>query len=152
MDTYSFFNNGTSKPSSHDIAHDDPKLSLDNAEQGKSPSQHRRMSQWQRLKHRLNSLTDEDEIPMPSYSTTVLPDDVEYIEGGDIVPAEHAHDVETSTSGLETNSEHHHQALSTVQEERTDDAVSSRKTSNENMNASTFNNDSLTPVSENAKL
>lgn len=102
---------------------DDGKVSVEinDLEPKKSPpSQQRRPSQWQRLKHMLQhskSLEQEEPQPPPSL-TNILPDDVEYIEGGDIVHADLSHDVSTSLSqqeaGSPVTSRH---VLSPVQEE-----------------------------------
>lgn len=62
--------------------------------------------------------TEQEAPPPPPSLTNVLPDDVEYIEGGDIVHADLSHDVSTSLSQQEAGSpvlSRH--VLSPVQEE-----------------------------------
>ena len=126
----------------------------------------RKSSHWQRLKQRLNSSTSDHEREDPIVPiSAVLPDDVEYIEGGDLV-ARDSHELLTSYSGQEaTSSDHDMHSLSPVFEDKSEDGgrgtSGSVRKSNESTNAINTNGtttkdgteNGLAPVSdENSKL
>ncbi|XP_060556352.1 sodium/hydrogen exchanger 10-like isoform X2 [Ruditapes philippinarum] len=168
----------SSSGDSHSTAEEgkvDIKLHSPGKDLSSSPSLQRRLSTgWSRLKRRLSSDhthtgSSTTESSVHSFeSTEILPDDLDYIEGGDIVQEHAPHHVGTSSSQIHdsnVNAQARH-SLFPVEEEKTDtgnennaaDGGSSAKSPLKRMNAvqhvNGIENDTdstkavLTPVSD----
>ncbi|XP_052797553.1 sodium/hydrogen exchanger 10-like isoform X2 [Mya arenaria] len=89
-----------------------------------SPLRGQKSSRWERLKRRLSSDSAHGQpgnISAHSFeSTEILPDDFEYIEGGDIVHSDSHQHVDRSSTSMGLDREH---VLTPVQEERQDTPV-----------------------------